>query len=248
MVATLVEEAGKSANRGYADNGCIEFKQAAAAYMEQVFGVAGLNAATEINHCRGSKSALAILPTAFINPGDVTLMTVPGYPILGTHTEWLGGEVVRLLLVAANHYLPDLQAIPTSIRQRAKLLYLNYPNNPTGACATVPFYEEVVQFALDYKVIVVADEAYGALTYDGERSISFLSVPGAIEVGISIQSLPKSYNMTGWRMGFVAGNESVIQAFRAVKDHYDSGQFLAIQQAGVYALTHPEITETTSRK
>jgi LL-diaminopimelate aminotransferase len=125
VIATLIEEAGNSDNRGYADNGCAQFKQAAAAYMEQVFGVHGLNPETEINHCMGSKSALAILPSALINPRDITLMTVPGYPIVGTHTEWLGGEVVTLPLYSENHFLPDLQAIPIEIRQRAKLLYLN---------------------------------------------------------------------------------------------------------------------------
>jgi LL-diaminopimelate aminotransferase len=248
VVAALVEQSAEIANRGYADNGCFPFKQAVAQYMEQVFGVAGLDPATEINHCMGSKSALAMLPSAFIHRGDITLMTTPGYPIIGTHTEWLGGVVVHLPLEASNDFVPNLQAIPPDIRKRAKLLYLNYPNNPTGACATKAFYEEVVQFAYDNQVIVVSDEAYGALTYDGERPLSFLSIEGAKEVGVSIQSLSKAFNMTGWRLGYVAGNELVVRAFAAVKDHYDSGQFLPIQYAAVQALRHPEITQRTVAK
>jgi LL-diaminopimelate aminotransferase len=244
----LAEEAGKIVNRSYADNGCIEFKEAAAEYMEHVYGVTGLDPISEINHCIGSKSALAMLPSAFINPDDITLMTVPGYPILGTHTEWLGGEVVKLPLYAENDFLPDLDTLPHEIKKRAKLLYINYPNNPTGACATMKFYEKVVQFAKENQVIVVSDEAYGALTFDNVKPLSFLNAPGAKEVGVSIQSLSKAYNMTGWRLGFVAGNESVISAFASVKDHYDSGQFLAIQKAGVYCLLHPEITERTNEK
>ena len=248
VVLTLAEEAGKWGNRGYADNGSPNFKEAAAAYMKQIYGVDGLDPLSEINHCMGSKAALAQLPAAFINPGDVTLMTVPGYPILGTHTEWLGGTVVNLPLTPANRFLPDLDSIPDEIKKRAKLLYINYPNNPTGATADVKFYEKVVRFAKENQVIVISDEAYGAVTFDTEKPLSFLVVPGAKEVGVSIQSLSKAFNMTGWRLGFVAGNEWIVKAFAAVKDNYDSGQFLAIQKAGIYCLTHPEITERTNAK
>jgi LL-diaminopimelate aminotransferase len=248
VINILAEEASKWENRGYADNGVLGFKEAAAGYMEHVYGVVGLNPITEINHCMGSKAALAQLPVAFINQGDITLMTVPGYPIIGTHTEWYSGEVFPLPLLAENQFLPNLSTIPDDIKKRAKLLYLNYPNNPTGAVATKAFYEEVIQFAIHNQVIVISDEAYGALTFDNDPPLSFLSVSGAKEVGVSIHSLSKAFNMTGWRLGFVAGNEKIVNALKAVKDNYDSGQFIAIQKAGIYCLNHPEITAKTNEK
>jgi LL-diaminopimelate aminotransferase len=248
VINILAEEARSWENRGYADNGILAFKEAVAAYMERVYGVDCLNPITEINHCMGSKAALAQLPAAFINQGDITLLTVPGYPIIGTHTEWLGGEVFLLPLLAENQFLPDLSSIPEDIKKRAKLLYLNYPNNPTGAIATKAFYNKVVQFAIENQVIVISDEAYSALTFDNELPLYFLSVSGAKEVGVSIQSLSKAFNMTGWRLGFVAGNEKIVNALKAVKDNYDSGQFLAIQKAGIYCLNHPEITTKTNEK
>jgi LL-diaminopimelate aminotransferase len=248
VIRILSEEARRWEYRGYADNGMLAFSEAAAGYMERVFGVKGLNPATEINHCMGSKAALAQLPAAFINKGDITLMTVPGYPILGTHTEWLGGEVVSLPLLAENKYLPDFSSISENVKKRAKLLYLNYPNNPTGATATAEFYKEVIEFAKENQIIIISDEAYSALTYTNELPLSFLSIPGAKEVGISIQSLSKAFNMTGWRLGFVAGNDKIVSAYKAVKDHYDSGQFLPIQMAGIYCLNHPEITGRANEK
>lgn len=248
IVSRLAEEAAKPENRGYADNGIPEFKEAAVEYLEQVFNVTGLNAETEVLHSIGSKPALAMLPSCFINPGDVTIMTVPGYPVLGTHTKYLGGEVYTVELKKENAFLPDLNSIPDDIAQRAKLLYLNYPNNPTGASATVEFFEEVVAWARKNNVVVVHDAPYAALTYDGMKPLSFLSIPGAKDVGVELHSLSKSYNMTGWRIGFIAGNPLVIKAFGDVKDNNDSGQFIAIQKAAAYALKHPEITEWIAAK
>jgi LL-diaminopimelate aminotransferase len=248
IVAKLAEEAAKPENRGYADNGIFEFKEAAAKYLKNVFGVDGIDPATEVNHTIGIKPALAMLPTCFINPGDVTLMTVPGYPIMGTHTKYLGGEVYNIPLVKENHFLPDLSSIPADILQRAKLMYLNYPNNPTGASATKEFFREVVEFAKANRIIIVHDAPYAALTFDGEKPLSFLSVPGAKEVGVELHSLSKSYNMTGWRIGFIAGNPLVVKAFSDVKDNNDSGQFIAIQKAAIYGLEHPEITEKIAEK
>lgn len=144
VIEVLSREAAKRENRGYSDNGSDAFKIAACAYMDHVFTVKGLNPLKEVNHCIGSKTALAQLPAAFINPGDITLMTTPGYPIVGTHTNWFGGEVYAMPLLKENNFLPDLNAIPKEIRARAKLLYMNYPNNPTGASATIEFYEETV--------------------------------------------------------------------------------------------------------
>lgn len=248
IVRKLAEEAAKPENRGYADNGIPEFKEAAVRYLEEVFNVEGLDAETEVLHSIGSKPALAMLPSCFINPGDVTIMTVPGYPILGTHTKYLGGEVYTVELKKENAFLPDLNAIPEGIARRAKLLYLNYPNNPTGASATVEFFEEVVAWARKYNVVVVHDAPYAALTYDGGKPLSFLSVPGAKDVGVELHSLSKSYNMTGWRIGFIAGNSLIVKAFGDVKDNNDSGQFIAIQKAAAYALQHPEITEKIAAK
>ena len=248
VVEVLCAEARKPENRGYTDNGVQVFKDAAARYMAEVYGVAGIDPAGEVVHGIGSKPVLALLPLAFINPGDITIMTVPGYPVMGTTTKGLGGEVVNLPLLAENGFLPDLDALTADQRRRAKLLYINYPNNPTGATATPAFFEKVVRFAKENDVIVVSDAAYGALTFDGRKPLSFLATPGAKDVGVEIHSLSKAYNMTGWRLAFVCGNELVVKGFAAVKDNNDSGQFAAIQKAGVNCLEHPEITEKTAAK
>jgi len=241
VVAALQAEAAKPENRGYADNGVDEFKQAAARYLQNVFGVKGIDPGAEINHAIGAKPALAMVPLAFINPGDLTAQTMPGYPVTATHTRYLGGGVLNLPLTEDNGFLPDLDAVSEEDRARMKLLYLNYPNNPTGAQATPAFYEKVVRFAADNQVVVIQDAAYAALTH-GAKPLSFLSVDGAKEVGIEIHSLSKSYNMTGWRLAFVAGNSLAVNAFATVKDNCDSGQFIAIQKAGVVALDNPGIT------
>jgi len=248
VIEILYEQAKLRDNRGYTDNGTQEFKDAAVHYMEKVYQVYGLNSLNEVNHGIGSKSILALLPMAFINPGDITIMTVPGYPVMGTMTKALGGEVVKLPLLAENSFLPNLDSLTSEQRHRAKLLYINYPNNPTGAIATKEFFEKVVQFAKENKIIVVSDAAYAALTFEGQRPLSFLSVEGAKDVGIEIHSLSKAFNMTGWRLAFVCGNELVVKGFATVKDDNDSGQFAAIQKAGVYCLQHPEITKKTALK
>jgi LL-diaminopimelate aminotransferase len=248
VIQQLTDEAMKSENRFYADNGVDVFKQAAANYMEEVFGVSDLDSDDEINHVIGTKSALAMLPAAFINPGDITIMPTPNYPILGTHTKHLGGEVVHLPLLKENGFLPDLDKVSEEVLQRAKLLYLNYPNNPTGAVATREFFEEVVSFAKKHDLIVIHDAAYAALVFNGEKPISFLSVPGAKDVGVELHSLSKSFNMTGWRIGFISGNAKVVNAFSIMKDNFDSGQFIPIQKAAGFALGHTEITDETAAK
>jgi LL-diaminopimelate aminotransferase len=151
--------------------------------------------------------------------------------------------VYPLPLTRERNFLPDLASIPQGTLRRAKLLYLNYPNNPTGAQATVEFFREVVDFARKHRIVVVHDAAYGALVYDGRKPLSFLSIPGAKDVGVEIHSLSKSFNMTGWRLGFVAGNAEAVAAYAAVKDTVDSGQFRAIQKAGAAMLARPELTE-----
>jgi LL-diaminopimelate aminotransferase len=251
MADPLVREAGKRAidelaNRGYADNGIQAFKDAAAGFMNRVFGVT-LDAATEINHAIGSKPALAMLPACFIDPGDVTLMTVPGYPVAGTHTKYYGGEVYNLPLLHENGFLPDLNAIPADVKKRAKLLVINYPNSPTGAVATRDFYRRVIDFAHTNRVVVVQDAAHILLTFDGPP-LSFLQVPGAKDVGVEIHSMSKGFNMIGWRMAFVCGHAKIVQAFADVKDNSDSGQFMAIQQAARAALEHPELSDCIREK
>ena len=235
----MAAEIDNPENRGYADNGIAEFKEAVARFMQRNFGVE-LDPATEVNHCIGSKTALAMLPACFINPGDITLMTVPGYPVAGTHTQYYGGTVHKLPLLAENNFLPDLQSIPGDVLQKAKLLVLNYPNSPTGKTASREFFEQVVDFAKTNGIVVVQDAAHILLTFAGDP-LSFLSVPGAKDVGVEVHSLSKGFDMIGWRIGWVCGHERLVRAFADVKDNCDSGQFIAIQKAAVAALDDDSI-------
>jgi LL-diaminopimelate aminotransferase len=246
-VRALQEEAAKPENRGYADNGGPDYRRAAATWMDKVFGVTGLDPEKEILHSLGSKAALAILPAALINPGDVTIMTVPGYPVFGTHAKWYGGEVFNLPLTEDKQFLPDLAAIPKDVLRRAKVLVLNYPNNPTGASATAEFFADAVAFAKKHRLVIVSDAAYAALVFEG-KPLSILNVPGAKDVAVELHSMSKAFNMTGWRLGFVAGNELLVRAYGDCKDNTDSGQFLAIQKACAATLEHPEITQKIAAK
>ena len=246
VIQTLSLEANKSENRGYADNGDAVLKQAAACYLKNVCG-ASIDPEKEVIHSIGSKAALSILPACFINPGDIALMTTPGYPVFGTQAKYYGGEVYQLKLTEENNFLPDLNSVPADILKRAKTLVLNYPNNPTGASATKEFFQRVVEFAKKNKIIVIHDFAYAALVFEG-KPLSFLSIPCAKDVGIELHSASKNFNMTGWRCGFVAGNEKLVRAYGDVKDNTDSGQFLAIQHATAYAFDHPEITQKIATK
>ena len=247
VVAKLREAAAKPENRGYADNGDAVLKESAARYLERVCGVGGIDPETEVLHSIGSKAALSILPAAFIDPGDYVLMTSPGYPVFGTHAKYLGGQVFNLPLKAENQFLPDLDSVPAEILSKAKALVLNYPNNPTGASATADFFRQVVGFAQQHQLVVVHDAAYAALMFEG-KPLSFLSIPGAKEVGVELHSTSKSFNMTGWRCGFVAGNPLIVKAYGDLKDNTDSGQFLAVQHAAAYAFDHPEITTQIAAK
>ena len=247
VVNALQTAAAKPENRGYADNGGATFKSAAAKWMESVFGVSNIDTETEVVHSIGSKTALSLLPKCFINPGDVVLMTTPGYPVFGTHAQYLGGEVYNLPLTEENNFLPQLGNIPADILGRAKAIVVNYPNNPTGASATIKFFEELVSFAKENDLIVIQDAAYSALIFEGEP-LSFLQVPGAKDVGVELHSHSKGFNMTGWRIGFVVGNPLIVKAYATVKDNSDSGQFLAIQEAAIAALENPWITEKIANK
>lgn len=242
----MAEEINRPENRGYADNGILEFKEAAAGFMQRNFGV-DLDPTTEVNHCIGSKTALAMLPACFINPGDMTLMTVPGYPVAGTHTRYYGGRVFKLPLRPENNFLPDLQSIPAEILSKTKLMVLNYPNSPTGKAATREFYQQVIEFAHRHGIVIVQDAAHVMLTFAGEP-LSFLSVPGAKDVGVEVHSLSKGFDMIGWRIGWVCGNRKLVQAFSDVKDNCDSGQFIAIQKAAMTALGDESIPARTNAK
>lgn len=246
VLRTMAEEIGKPENRGYADNGILEFKQAVARFMQREYGVE-LDAATEINHCVGSKNALSMLPAVFINPGDITLMTVPGYPVAGTHTTYYGGVVYKLPLLAENNFLPDLESIPADVLDRAKLLVLCYPNSPTGATAPREFYQQAIEFAKTNKLVIVQDAAHAQLSFDREPN-SFLSIPGARDVGVEVHSMSKGFDMIGWRLGWVCGNERIVSAFADVKDNFDSGQFIAIQKAAAAALDEPSIPQQIRAK
>lgn len=234
------------ANRGYADNGLREFKVAAERYMTEFFGVTDLNPDTEIVHSIGSKPALAMLPLCFINPGDVALVTVPGYPVMATHTKYLGGRVVNVPLLEKNGFYPDLDAVDADTARRAKLFYVNYPNNPTGAAPSEEFFDRLIAFARKNNILIVQDAAYATLVY-GRKPISILSRPGGKEAAVELHSMSKSYNMTGWRLGFVAGSAQVVQAYAEVKDNIDSGQFKAIQLAACAGIADRKLADRINR-
>jgi len=242
----MAEEINRPENRGYMDNGNARFKEAAAAFMQRTMGVT-LDPATQVNHSIGSKPALAMLPACFINPGDITLLTVPGYPVAGTHTRYYGGSVFRLPLTAENDFFPDFSKVPDQVWEGTKLLVLNYPNSPTGKTATRDFFEQVVRLAKQHQFVVVQDAAHALLSYEAPP-LSFLSVPGAMDVGVEVYSLSKGYDMIGWRIGWVCGHERIVRALADVKDNSDSGQFGAIQNAAAFALDDDEIPRRTRAK
>lgn len=247
VVETLIDEAGKWENRTYTDNGIPEFRASVCRYMLELFGVT-LDADRQVCHAIGSKSALTLIPSCFINPGDISIMTTPGYPVLGTWTRYFGGEVINLPLTKESNFLPELDSLTSEQRTRTKLLYLNYPNNPTGAAATRGFFEKAVEFALENEIIIVSDAAYAALNFNGDP-LSILSIPGAMDCAIELHSMSKGFNMTGWRLAWACGNALIVNAFAYNKDNADSGQFAAIQKASAKALdSHGMITPKICEK
>jgi len=244
--AKMALEINRVENRGYADNGIDEYKVAVAKFMKRRFQV-DLDPTKQVNHCIGSKTALSMLPACFIDPGDITMMTVPGYPVAGTHTKYYGGTVHRLPLLAKNSYYPDFDGVSADVWERTKLLVLNYPNSPTGQVATREFYSKVIDLALKHKFVVVQDAAHILLTFKGD-ALSFLQVPGAMEVGVETHSHSKGFDMIGWRIGWVCGNTKIVQAFADVKDNCDSGQFSAIQRSAITALDDDSIPKRIHTK
>jgi len=236
IIDRLKKAVDNPAHHGYPSyEGMPSFRQAVATWYGHRFGVK-LDAGSEIVSLIGSKEGIAHAPLAFVNPGDVVLCPDPGYPVYSIGTMFAGGQTHIMPLLEENLFLPDLSAIPADVLDRARLMFLNYPNNPTSATATVEFFEEVVAFAARHNILVCHDAAYTEVYYDGERPMSFLQTPGASEVGIEFHSLSKTYNMTGWRIGWVCGNEEAISAIGKIKTNIDSGIFQAIQEAGIEAL------------
>lgn len=232
--------------------GMIEFRTAVAQWYERRFGV-GLDPRTEVLSLIGSKEGIAHIPLAFVNPGDYVLVPSPGYPVYRVSTLFAGGTPYFIPLRKENGFLPNLSAIPKEAAEKAKLLFINYPNNPTSAIAERSFFEEVVAFARRYQIVVCHDAAYSEIAFDGYRPLSFLEVEGAKEVGIEFHSLSKTFNMTGWRIGFAVGHSEIISGLGRVKTNIDSGLFQAIQEAGTEALNHldtplPEIINTYERR
>jgi len=215
--------------------GMPSFREAVAQWYADRFSV-DLDPAGEVVSLIGSKEGIAHAPLAFVNPGDVVLCPDPGYPVYSIGTMFAGGEAYLMPLLEENLFLPDLLAIPADMLDRARLMFLNYPNNPTSAGATREFFEEVVAFARKHNILVCHDAAYTEVYFDGELPMSFLEIPGADEVGIEFHSLSKTYNMTGWRIGWVCGNQDAIGAIGRIKTNIDSGIFQAIQEAGIEAL------------
>ncbi len=253
VIEALAAGARDPATHQYPSNqGSEEFRAAAAAFYRDRFGVE-LDPASEIVPALGGKEAVGHVCLALLDPGDVCLSPDPGYPPYTSGPVFSGAAVHYLPLEEANAFLPDLDSVPDDIAARANLLFLNYPNNPTGAIVQPGYFERAVEFARRHDLVVVHDNAYSEITFDGYRAPSFLETPGAKEVGIEIFSPSKGWNMTGWRSGVVAGNAEVVERFRQLKTNLDSGMFEAVQRATIAALTEArgfprEMSEVYSRR
>jgi LL-diaminopimelate aminotransferase len=240
IIDRLYQAASDPLTHRYAlDQGLLGLRQAIAKWYNNRFRVK-LNPETEILPLIGSKEGIAHFPLAFLNEGDYTLVPDPSYPPYKGGTILAGGRPYLIPLKEENKFLPDLKKIPFNIRRKAKLMYINYPNNPTGATAEIDFYREVVDFAKKNKIIVISDLAYSEIAYNGYRPSSLLEVAGAKDVTIEFHSLSKTYNMTGWRIGWASGNAQLVSALAKVKSNIDSGIFSAIQLAGITALEGPQ--------
>ncbi|MFC1868837.1 LL-diaminopimelate aminotransferase [Thermodesulfobacteriota bacterium] len=236
IIEAMKNTVGDPANHRYPSySGMNDFKYAVADWYRDRFAVE-LNPESEVISLIGSKEGIAHFPLAFINPGDVSLVPSPAYPVYNVATLFAGGQSYFMPLTGDNNFLPDLDSIPSEIVERARLLFINYPNNPTAAVADAGFFEKVVEFAKKNKILVCHDAAYTEMAFDGYRPPSFLETGGAKEVGIEFHSLSKTFNMTGWRIGFAVGNSDAVAGLGAIKSNIDSGVFQAIQLAGIEAL------------
>ncbi|MFA4921277.1 MAG: LL-diaminopimelate aminotransferase [Candidatus Neomarinimicrobiota bacterium] len=248
IITELERAARDPVNHQYASySGMDDFKKSVAGWYKRRFNIE-LDARSEVLTLIGSKEGIAHLPLAFINPGDLSLVPSPAYPVYHITTMFAGGESYFMPLKSENHFLPDLKAIPSGIAHRAKLIYINYPNNPTGATAEREFFRQVIDFVREYKILVCHDAAYTEMAFDGYQPMSFLELPGAKEVGIEFHSLSKTYNMTGWRLGFAVGNSEALNGLGQIKSNIDSGVFNAIQYAGITALEADQSCITEMQK
>ncbi|WAC04668.1 MAG: LL-diaminopimelate aminotransferase [Methanoregula sp.] len=240
IVASLCKAAHDPDNHHYPSYaGMPAYRSAVAAWYKKRFGV-GLDAGKEVVALMGSKDGIAHIAEAFVNPGDYVLSPSPGYPVYRTGTLFAEGRVHEMPLVKKNGFVPVLDEIPEKVAKASKLMFINYPNNPTAAVAPAGFYKEVVDFARDHNIVVVSDNAYSEIAYDGYRAPSFLETKGAMEVGIEMHSLSKTYNMTGWRIGMAVGNADILSGLGRVKTNVDSGVFNAVQHAAITALSGPQ--------
>jgi len=237
----------KSANHQYPfGSGMLSFRTAIADWYKSRFNVE-LNPANEVCTLIGSKEGIGHIHLGFINPGDVVLIPEPGYPVYNTGTIFTDGVPYFMPLLEKNSFLPDLDAIPQDTLKKAKIIFINYPNNPTSAVAPKEFLVKLVDFAKKNNIIVAYDNAYSEMYYE-EKPMSFLGIPGAKEVGVEFHSLSKTYNMTGWRIAWVCGNKDIVAGIAKVKDNYDSGAFQAVQEAGICALTSSQSCVEDMRK
>ena len=240
IIDALVEAARDPANHGYPETaGLPELRRAIADWYERRFELS-LDPEREVVPLIGSKEGIGHIPLCLIDPGDVALVPDPGYPVYPVSVQFAGGEPYELPLREEDGFLPDLEAVPQDVASRAKLLWLNYPNNPTAAIADLDFFERAVAFARRHEIAIVHDMAYSEVAYDGYRPPSFLQAPGAREVGIEVHSFSKSYNMTGWRIGMAVGNAELIDALTRVKSNLDSGVPQAIQRMAIAAAEGPQ--------
>lgn len=236
VIAALADTAWDPSNHQYPSyTGMAGFRKSMAAYYKRTRGIE-LDPLREVLTLIGSKEGIGHIPLAFVNPGDIVLVPDPGYPVYTAGTVLAGGEPYFMPLLRENGFLPDFDAIPADVAKRARLMFVNYPNNPTAAVSRSGFFEKAVAFAREYGIIVAHDAAYADVTFDGYRAPSFLETPGAMDVGIEFYSLSKTWNMTGWRIAAALGNAEIVAGLGAVKTNIDSGVFQAIQYAGMAAL------------
>ncbi len=240
IIERLCQEAHDPANHRYPESeGLPELRQAIAQWYQKRFGIS-LDPEKEVLPLIGAKEGIAHIALCFIDPGDVALVPDPGYPVYAIGTTLTGGEPYYLPLTEKNDFLPDFKNIPGHILKKAKLLWLNYPNNPTGAVAGLDFFQRAVDFAREHDLAICHDGPYTEVAFDGYQPVSFLQAEGAMKVGVEFHSLSKSYNMTGWRIGMVVGNAGMVNALKTVKSNLDSGIPQAIQRAAIAALTGPQ--------
>ncbi len=241
IVDRLVQASRTPANHRYPEtDGLPEVRRAIAAWYKDRFGVSHLNPDTEVLPLIGAKEGIGHVAFCFLDPGDIALVPDPAYPVYSVGTMFAGAESYTMPLVEKNGWLPDLDAIPHEVARDAKVMWLNYPNNPTGAVADGDYYRKAIAFAREYDIALLHDAAYSEVVYDGYKALSFMEMEGAKEVGIEFHSLSKCFNMTGWRFGSAVGNADMIQALFKIKSNLDSGIPQAIQEMAIEALTGPQ--------